>query len=139
MKQYKIVVNGVSYEVQVEELGGSAPVAAHAPVAAPAAAATPAAPAAPAPVAAPAPKAESAPPAAAPSAGAMTINAPMPGTILDVKVKAGDSVTEGQVLLMLEAMKMENEIMAAKAGTVKAIFVTKGQSVNSGDPLIELQ
>lgn len=134
MKQYKIVVNGVAYEVQVEEVGGtaSAPaMVAPTPVAAPVASAPVAA--------APAPKAAPAPAPQATAAGATTIEAPMPGTILDVKVKAGDSVSEGQVLLMLEAMKMENEIMASRAGIVDVVQVVKGASVNTGDMLLSLK
>lgn len=135
MKNLKITVNGVTYDVQVEEVGGvvtSAPVAAApvaAPVAAPAPAAAPAAPAA-----APAP----APAAAAPVAGAESIDAPMPGTILDIKVKAGDSVKNGDVLVILEAMKMENEIVAPRDGVIAAVCVTKGEAVNSGSALISL-
>jgi biotin carboxyl carrier protein len=131
MKKYRIVVNGVSYEVEVEEVGkGSAPQAATVAPAAPA-------PAAPAPTA-PAPEPKAAP-APAPSAGAATVEAPMPGTILDILVKVGDAVTEGQTLLMLEAMKMENEITAPQAGTVDSIQVAKGDSVNTGDVLISLK
>jgi biotin carboxyl carrier protein len=137
MKKYRIVVNGVSYEVEVEEVGkGSAPQAAPAAPAAPAPAAAPAAPAPAAAPAAPEPKAA---PAPAPSAGAATVEAPMPGTILDILVKVGDVVEDGQVLLMLEAMKMENEIMAPQAGTVDSIQVAKGDSVNTGDVLISLK
>ena len=99
MKYYNITVNGVAYSVSVEETAaGAAPVAA-APVAAPAA-----------PKAAPAPAA--APKAAAGAAGAVAVKAPMPGNILDVKVAAGASVKAGDVLVILEAMKMENEIVA---------------------------
>ena len=132
MKKYRITVNGTSYEVEVEELGAS-----YAPApAAPAPAARPAAPkAAPAPVAAPAPAA----PAAAPSAGASVVSAPMPGNILDIKVKAGDSVKKGDVLLILEAMKMENEIMAATDGVVDAVLTSKGAVVESGAPLISMK
>ena len=132
MKKYRITVNGTSYEVEVEELGAS-----YAPApAAPAPAARPAAPkAAPAPVAAPAPPA----PAAAPSAGASVVSAPMPGNILDIKVKAGDSVKKGDVLLILEAMKMENEIMAATDGVVDAVLTSKGAVVESGAPLISMK
>ncbi|NLP31416.1 MAG: biotin/lipoyl-binding protein, partial [Clostridiales bacterium] len=68
-----------------------------------------------------------------------TVEAPMPGTILDILVKVGDVVEDGQVLLMLEAMKMENEIMAPQAGTVDSIQVAKGDSVNTGDVLISLK
>ncbi|MBD8952821.1 MAG: biotin/lipoyl-binding protein [Subdoligranulum sp.] len=121
MKNLIVTVNGVAYNVTVEEGTGaaaaSAPVAA-APTAAPAPAAAPAAPAAP-----------------AGAAGSVTVTAPMPGNILDVKVKAGDSVKAGDTLLILEAMKMENEISAPQDGTVASVNVRKGDVVNSGDLL----
>ena len=118
MRTFQVKVNGVSYQVEVEETaGGFAP----APQAAPAAPVPvpAAAPAAPAPAAVPA-----AAPVAAPVAGGEKINSPMPGTILDVRVSAGQSVIKGQVLCILEAMKMENEIIS---------------SVNAGDPVMVLQ
>ena len=123
MRKFIINVNGNSYEVEVEEVGG-------APAAAPAAApkAAPAAPVAAAPKAAP---------AAAP-AGATNVNAPMPGTIVDVKVNVGDSVQSGDVLCILEAMKMENEIMAPKAGKVVAVSAAKGSAVATGDVLVSI-
>lgn len=128
MRKFKINVNNKSYEVEVEEIGG-------APVATPAPAATPAA----APVAAPAPAAApAAKPAAAAPAGATKVNAPMPGTIVSVNVSNGQSVKKGDVLCILEAMKMENEIVAPNDGTVAAVLVDKGASVNSGDALIAL-
>ena len=150
MRKFNITVNGLAYEVEVEEIGG-APVYAAAPTAAPVYAAPVAAPApvaaAPAPAAAPAAAPKAAAPAAAPKAaapaaagadGKETVNAPMPGTILDVKVSVGQAVKKGDVLVVLEAMKMENEIMAANDGTVASVKVTKGATVNSGDVLLTL-
>lgn len=133
MKQFNITVNGKTYQVEVEEIGGSA-VSAPAPrAAAPAPAPRPAAPAA-APAPAVAPKAA---PAAVP-AGGNTVNAPMPGTILDIRVSEGKAVKTGDVLMILEAMKMENEIMAPHDGTVVSIHAAKGASVNAGDTLVVL-
>ena len=129
MRKFMITVNGVSYEVDVEEVAaGATPVAR---------------PAAPAPVAAPvaAPAAAAAPvaaPAAAPVAAGETVKAPMPGTLLNVKVKTGDTVKKGDVLCILEAMKMENEIMAPVDGKVVQVVAAKGASVNSGDVLVVL-
>ena len=77
--------------------------------------------------------------AAAPAEGAETINAPMPGNVLNVMVKAGDKVAKGDVLLILEAMKMENEIMAPHDGTILGVHVTKGESVDSGKLLVSMQ
>lgn len=123
MKYYNITVNGVAYSVSVEETAaGAAPVAA-----APAAPKAPAAPAA-------APKAT----APAGAAGAVSVKAPMPGNILDVKVAAGASVKAGDVLVILEAMKMENEIVAPQDGTVASVNVHKGDTVNSGDVLVSM-
>lgn len=113
MKKYNVNVNGTNYEVVIEEVNG-AEIAAAAPAAAPA----------PAPVAAPAP-------AAAP-AGGETVNAPMPGNILAVNVTVGQAVKKGDVLLVLEAMKMENEIMSPVDGTVTSVAVTKGATVETG-------
>lgn len=121
MKNYRITVNGNTYDVQVEELGKSASV----PAAAPAPAATPTPASAPAPVATPAPAAEG-----------TSVTSPMPGNILDIKVNVGDKVAANQVVVVLEAMKMENDIVTPAAGTVASINVTKGQAVNSGDVLI---
>ena len=125
MKRFNITVNGKAYDVAVEEIGGGAPVAA-AP-----------APAAPAPTAAPAPA--PAPSAAPANVEGTKVTAPMPGTILDIKVKVGDEVSEGQVLLILEAMKMENDIPATATGKVAAINVNKGDTVNSNDVLVVIQ
>ena len=122
MKKYTITVNGTAYEVEVEEAG----VVASAPKAAPNAA--------PAPAAAPAPKAAPAPVAA----GATTVSAPMPGKVLSINVKAGDAVKSGDVLLILEAMKMQNEIMAPADGTVSDVRVSAGQTVATGDVMIVL-
>lgn len=116
MKKYNVNVNGTAYEVTVEEVvGGAAP----APVAA--------APVAAAPAAAPAPA-----PVAAPAGAGEQVKSPMPGNILSVNVNVGDTVAEGQVLMILEAMKMENEIMAPKAGKVTSVNVQKGATVESG-------
>lgn len=108
MKKYKVNVNGTAYEVEIEEMTG-------APAAAPVAAA-PAAPAA--------------------SGAGESITSPMPGNILAVNVAAGDMVKKGQVLMVLEAMKMENEIMAPKDGTVTQVLVSKGNTVDTGAPLV---
>ena len=132
MKKYLITVNGNQYEVEVEEVRDNS-------VSAPVAHAEPAQRSA-APAAAPAP-APSARPAAvsnAVPAGASKITAPMPGTILKVNVNTGDAVKKGQVLLILEAMKMENEIVAATDGKISSVNVAKGSSVNAGDVLVSL-
>lgn len=133
MRKFMINVNGKSYEVEVEEIRDGV---AAAPVvqAAPRAAAPAPAPAAP--KAAPAPKPAAAP--AAVPAGASTVTAPMPGTILSINVKVGDTVKKGQVLCILEAMKMENEIMAGNDGTVASVAVSQGDSVSTGQVLIAL-
>ena len=121
MKNYTITVNGVAYEVTVEEgTTGAATAPAAAPKAAPKAA--PAAPKAAAPAAA---------------AGAVKVNAPMPGKVLSVKANAGQAVKPGEVILILEAMKMENEIVAPQDGTV-ASTVAAGTSVEAGDVLATL-
>ena len=127
MRKFIINVNGNSYEVEVEEVGGASSASTAPRVAAPAPQAAPA----PAPQAAPAP-------AAAPPAGATTVTAPMPGNIVSVKVKVGDTVNQGDVLCVLEAMKMENEIMAPSAGKVVAVSTSQGASVNTGDALVSI-
>lgn len=113
MKKYKVNVNGTVYEVTVEAMDGAAPAAA-APAAAPA-------------------------PAAAAPAGGEKVSAPMPGTILDVKVSQGASVKKGDVLMILEAMKMENEIMCPCDGKVASINAAKGAAVESGTLLCVIQ
>lgn len=129
MKKFNITVNGTSYEVEVEEVKAAG---------APAPAAKPAAAPAPAPAAAPAAKPAAAPTPVAAGAGDTTVVAPMPGKIISVNVSAGQAVQAGDVLLILEAMKMQNEIQASAAGTVKGINVAAGQSVAAGDALVVL-
>ncbi len=132
MRKFNITVNGKQYEVDVEEVGGApsmARPASPAPVAAaPVAQATPVAAAQPA---APAPAASANIPE-----GGIRIESPMPGTILDIRVNVGDMVKTGDILLILEAMKMENEIMAPSEGRILAVGPTKGASVNSGELLV---
>ncbi len=120
MKNLRITVNGVAYDVQVEELGADAV-------------------AAPAPAAAPAKAAASAKKAAPKAAGAgEKVAAPMPGTIVSVNVSDGQSVKKGDVLVVLEAMKMENEIKAPNDGTITSVAVSKGESVDTGATLVTL-
>ena len=147
LKEMKDVatLNGKKYEVEIERVDEYRPLDRGAQVSAPAPilAAAPAPKAAPAPAAAPAPKAAPAPapapaPAAAPSAGGQTVEAPMPGKILDIKVKVGDAVSYGQCVSVMEAMKMETEIVAPAAGTVAAINVSTGDSVETGAVLVTL-
>lgn len=128
MKTYTITVNGNVYNVTVEEGTVSAPAAAPAPVA-------PAPVQAPAPAAAPAPKAA---PATGGAAGNVKVNSPMPGKIISIKANVGDKVKKGDVILILEAMKMENEIVAPSEGTVASINVNPGQSVEAGTLLATL-
>ncbi len=125
MRRFNVTVNGVSYDVVVEEVGGAAPAAA--PVAAPTAA----------PVAAPA-AAPTAAPASAGAQGKVAVKAPMPGTILKINASAGQAVKKGDVLCVLEAMKMENDICAPEDGTVASVNVQKGASVNTDDVLVTL-
>ncbi len=122
MKNYRITVNGNVYDVAVEELGGnvSAPVMVSAPVATPT------------PVVAPAPVAKSS------GAGSVKIPAPMPGKILSIKVKVGDVIKKGDVMMILEAMKMENEVVALEDGTVASIDVSEGAMVEASDVLASL-
>ena len=107
MKKYRVTVNGTAYEIDLEEMTGAMPAAA--------------------PAAAPAPA-----PAAAAPAGGEQVTSPMPGTILDVKFAQGAAVKKGDVLMILEAMKMENEIMAPCGGTIASVSATKGAAVDSG-------
>ena len=129
LRKFKIAIDGKEYLVEMEEIGGV-----QQPVQAPVAAA-PAAP-----VAAPAAPAEQAAPAAAPVSAASgdAMTSPMPGTILRVLVNIGDEMKENQPLMILEAMKMENEVVANHAGKVAGIHVNQGQVVNAGDALITI-
>ena len=111
MKNYKITVNGNVYNVTVEESDGTQSAASAAPAQNNASA----------------------------SAGATIVKAPMPGTILDIKVAAGDQVSEGTILCILEAMKMENEIVAPSAGVVDAILVNKGDMVDVNADIISIK
>ena len=127
--KYKVTLNGRTYEVEVE-VGKAMPLSeyeaiAPAPAAPAAPTAAPAAPAAPAAAAAP-----------VVTGSGEAVNAPMPGNILKVNVKTGDAVKSGTVLVVLEAMKMENEIMAPKDGTVTQVLVSKGSTVDTGAPLV---
>ena len=113
MKNLRITVNGTAYDVQVEELGGS-----------------------PAPAAAPAPVAKPAAPAGA--QGSVVVKAPMPGTVVNVVVSAGQAVKAGDDLVFIEAMKMETPVKAPQDGTVATVDVAKGESVDSGKVLVTL-
>ncbi len=139
MRKFIVQVNGVQYDVEIEEIGGAQAQAAPAPAAPATAAPAPAqAAAAPAAPAAPAQSAPAAAPAQSAAGGVMggeTINAPLPGTVLDIKVAAGQSVKKGDILFVLEAMKMENEILAAHDGVMASVNVEKGAAVNAGDVL----
>ena len=117
MKQLKITVNGKAYDVTVEEMGGTS-----APAVAPAAAPTTAH-----------------APAAAPAGDGEPVKAPMNGNIVKISVSQGQSVSKGDVLLVLEAMKMENEIMAPRDGVVSAILVSQGETVDTGKALVTLK
>ena len=131
MKKFLIKVNGNQYEVEFEEVRDG--VENIAPVSEVKVAPVAQAPKAAAPAPKPAAKVDSAVPK-----GASTVTAPMPGTILNVNVSTGDAVKKGQVLLILEAMKMENEIVAPSDGKVASVNVAKGASVNAGDVLVAI-
>ena len=120
MKNLRITVNGVAYDVQVEELGSEASVSA---------------PVAPVKAAAPAPAEKAAPKTVGEG---MKVAAPMPGTIVSVNVSDGQAFKKGDVLIVLEAMKMENEIKAPKDGTVTGVSVNKGESVDTGATLVTI-
>ena len=149
--KYVATLNGKKYEIEIERVDAykpldrgvtvsapapiiaSAPAPAAAPAPAPTPAPAPAAALAPAPTPAPAPVAS-----AAPAAGGQVVEAPMPGKILDIKVKAGDAVGYGQVVIIMEAMKMETEIVAPGAGTVASVNVNVGDTVETGATLVTL-
>ena len=133
--KYKVTLNGRTYEVEVD--AGKAMLTDEYEAYAPAPAA-PAAPAAAAPAAAPSAASPAAPAAPAITAAGEPVESPMPGTILRVEVAQGAAVKEGQLLVVLEAMKMENEILAPKDGTVAQVVVQKGSHVETGSPLIIL-
>ena len=126
MKTYNITVNGVTYTVEVEEVGATAAAPVAAPVAVPAAA----------PVAAP--KAAAPAPKATGAAGAVSVKAPMPGNILKINCKAGAAVKKGDVLMVLEAMKMENDICAPADGVVASVEVAQGATVETDALLVTL-
>lgn len=120
MKNYRITVNGSVYDVEVEELGASAPTqVSAAPVQAPKAV-------------------KKAAPVAAGTEGAVKINAPMPGKILSIKANVGQAVKRGEVVMILEAMKMENEIVAPQDGVIASVNVSEGASVEAGSVLASL-
>ena len=130
--KYKVTLNGRTYEVEVE--AGTAMLADEYEAYAPA----PAAAAVPVPAAVPAAAPAAAPAAPAATAAGETVAAPMPGTILRVEVNPGDTVKAGDVLMILEAMKMENEIPAPRDGPVAQVIAQKGTSVDTGAPLLIL-
>ncbi len=133
MRKFNITVNGEVYEVEVEELGNDgAPLPVRSTVAA-----KPASRAVPKQTKQPTPQPKKTAPAA--SAGATTIAAPMPGVILDVRVSEGQNVSKNDVILVLEAMKMENEVMAPQDGIIESIAVKKGSNVNAGDIMVTIK
>jgi biotin carboxyl carrier protein len=129
LRKFKIAIDGKEYLVEMEEIGGvPQPTVPTQPVTAPESV----------PVVEVAQKAEPAPTTPSVAAGADALTAPMPGTILNILVNVGDSVTENQPVMILEAMKMENEVVAPKAGTVTGLHVAQGQIVNPGEALITI-
>ncbi len=136
MRKFIINVNGKSYEVEVEEVsGGGSQLSAGAVKTSQAVSAPKPAPAAET-AAAPKPAEK---PASGGATGSVKVNSPMPGSIWEVKVSPGDVVKKGQVVLILEAMKMENDILAPEDGTIVSIPVAKGSSVNAGDLLFSME
>ena len=131
--KYTATLNGKQYEVELERIDAYEPMPRYgeAPAAAPAPAPAPAAPA-------PAPAAPAPAPAAAPATGATTVEAPMPGKILNIKVSAGQAVKFGETVIVMEAMKMETEIVAPADGTVAQILVKAGDAVDTGAALVTL-
>ena len=132
--KYKVTLNKRVYEVEVE--AGEAMLVDEYDLKAPAAAAPAAAPVAAAPVAAATPAAAPAAPAGGALAAGTVVKSPMPGNVLKINVTAGQKVNEGDVLLILEAMKMENEVVSTKTGTVAQIVVEKGAVVETDSPLV---
>jgi biotin carboxyl carrier protein len=130
MKKFQITFKGQVYELDVEEIGGAVSTGKKA-------ASSPVSPSVPAPVQAQAPAPKAAAPTAVP-AGAQTVLAPMPGKILAVNIKTGDSVKRGDVIFILEAMKMQNEIMANQDGKISKVNAVVGQTVSTGDVLAVL-
>lgn len=125
MKRFLIRINGKTYDAEVEVVGTSASAPVAAPTAAPAAALA-AAPAAPAPAAAPA------------AGGPANVTSPLPGTVLRLCKNTGDSVAAGEVVMIVESMKMENEVVAPEAGRIASIAVAAGSAINTGDLLFTL-
>ncbi|MGB4588211.1 MAG: biotin/lipoyl-containing protein [Clostridiaceae bacterium] len=132
LRKFRIKINEKEYMVEMEELGvapGAGPISA--PTAAPVAPVA-------APAAAPVQAAPVAAPAVVPTGEGLTMDSPMPGNILDVRVKVGDQVKENQVIVILEAMKMENEIVAPQDGVITALYVTKGSPIDVGAPIVTI-
>ena len=126
MKRFLIKINGKTYDAEVEVVGTSASAPVAAPAAAPRAAAPAAAPAAPAPAAAPA------------AGGPANVTSPLPGTVLRLCKNTGDAVAAGEVVMIVESMKMENEVVAPEGGRIASIAVAAGSAINTGDLLFTL-